>query len=106
VNPYNNTSVGKGWDQALGITGMPQDLGAFPQISFSGGTGSPITMGLTSNGLGAQTRYSMSESLTWNEPVGGSTAAGRSEFWVDDHMRNIPDHFHAHARPKGGFFGR
>jgi len=22
------------------------------------------------------------------------------EFWVDDHMRNIPDHFHAHARPK------
>jgi hypothetical protein len=28
------------------------------------------------------------------------------EFWVDDHMRNIPDHFHAHARPKGGFFGR
>ena len=28
------------------------------------------------------------------------------EFWVDDHMRNIPDHFHAHARPRGGFFGR
>ncbi len=26
-------------------------------------------------------------------------------FWVDDHMRNIPDHFHAHARPEGGFFG-
>jgi hypothetical protein len=21
-------------------------------------------------------------------------------------MRNIPDHFHAHARPKDGFFGR
>ena len=28
------------------------------------------------------------------------------EFYVDDHMRNIPDHWHAHARPKGGFFGR
>lgn len=27
------------------------------------------------------------------------------EFWIDDHMRNIPDHFHAHARPRGGFFG-
>ncbi|HEX3175915.1 MAG TPA: hypothetical protein VHZ49_04505 [Methylomirabilota bacterium] len=26
--------------------------------------------------------------------------------WVDDHMRNIPDHWHAHARPDGGFFGR
>jgi hypothetical protein len=28
------------------------------------------------------------------------------DFWVDDHMRNIPDHWHAHARPRGGFFGR
>jgi hypothetical protein len=65
VNPYNNTSAGLGWDKALGITGMPQDLGAFPQISFSGGTAAPINMGLTSNGLGAETRYSISESLTW-----------------------------------------
>ena len=65
VNPFNNTSVGKGWNKALGITGMPEDLGAFPQISFTGGTGSPINLGLTSNGLAAQTRYSISESLTW-----------------------------------------
>jgi hypothetical protein len=28
------------------------------------------------------------------------------EYYVDGHMRNIPDHYHAHARPKGGFFGR
>jgi hypothetical protein len=28
------------------------------------------------------------------------------EYWLDDHMRNIPDHWHAHARPQGGFFGR
>lgn len=27
-------------------------------------------------------------------------------FWVDHHMRNIPDHWHAHARPDGRFFGR
>ena len=27
------------------------------------------------------------------------------EFYVDDNMRNIPDHYHAHARAKGGFFG-
>jgi hypothetical protein len=27
-------------------------------------------------------------------------------FWLDDHMRNIPDHWHAHARPDGAFFGR
>ncbi len=27
------------------------------------------------------------------------------DHYVDDHMRNIPDHWHAHARPRGGFFG-
>ena len=36
----------------------------------------------------------------------GEVATQRlGEYWVDDHMRNIPDHFHVHARPKGGFFG-
>ena len=29
----------------------------------------------------------------------------RDGFYVDDNMRNIPDHYHAHARPRGGFFG-
>ena len=28
------------------------------------------------------------------------------DHWLDRHMRNIPDHWHAHARPAGGFFGR
>ena len=27
------------------------------------------------------------------------------DHYVDDNMRNIPDHYHAHARPIGGFFG-
>ena len=27
------------------------------------------------------------------------------DHYVDDNMRNIPDHYHAHARPQGGFFG-
>lgn len=27
------------------------------------------------------------------------------EPWFDAHMRNIPDHFHVHARPAGGFYG-
>jgi len=27
------------------------------------------------------------------------------DYRIDDHMRNIPDHYHAHARPIGGFFG-
>ena len=27
------------------------------------------------------------------------------DHWLDGNMRNIPDHFHMHARPEGGFFG-
>ncbi len=27
------------------------------------------------------------------------------EHYVDDNMRAIPEHYHAHARPKGGFYG-
>ena len=27
-------------------------------------------------------------------------------FYIDDNMRNIPDHYHAHGRPEGSFFGR
>ena len=26
--------------------------------------------------------------------------------YIDDFMRNIPDHYHAHGRPERGFFGR
>ncbi len=87
ANPYSNTSVGKGWDNALGITGMPQDLGAFPQITFSGGTGGATQMGLTSNGLGAMTRYSLSESLTW---VRGrhTFKFGASHWRLDNNSRN------------------
>ena len=32
-------------------------------------------------------------------------AAQVGDFSVDAHMRNIPDHYHAHARPDGGLFG-
>ena len=33
------------------------------------------------------------------------TSAVFDGHYVDDNMRNIPDHYHAHARPEGGFFG-
>ena len=29
---------------------------------------------------------------------------GREGFWIDGERRRIPDHWHAHARPAGGFF--
>ncbi len=28
-----------------------------------------------------------------------------SGYYIDDNMRSIPTHYHAHARPRGGFFG-
>lgn len=31
--------------------------------------------------------------------------ASFGEFWLDDDRRSIPDHWHVHARPKGGFNG-
>ncbi len=37
--------------------------------------------------------------------LGEVAATEIGEHYVDDHMRNIPDHWHAHARPLGGFFG-
>ena len=30
---------------------------------------------------------------------------GPEGFWIDPERRRIPDHWHAHARPAGGFFG-
>ncbi len=36
-----------------------------------------------------------------------ATAASRygmDGFWIDGERRRIPDHWHAHARPMGGFF--
>ena len=31
---------------------------------------------------------------------------GDGGFWIDAIRRRIPDHWHAHARPQGGFFDR
>jgi len=29
---------------------------------------------------------------------------GNEGYWIDGRRRRIPDHWHAHARPEGGFF--
>jgi len=31
---------------------------------------------------------------------------GEGGFWIDGMRRRIPDHWHAHASPQGGFFDR
>jgi hypothetical protein len=30
---------------------------------------------------------------------------GEGGYWIDSIRRRIPDHWHSHARPQGGFFG-
>ena len=47
-----------------------------------------------------ETRSHMHEQLS---RIANQELAGAH--YIDDHMRRIPDHYHAHARPSGGFFG-
>ena len=39
------------------------------------------------------------------ERLGMAAATVFDGHYYDGNMRNIPDHFHMHARPEGGFFG-
>jgi hypothetical protein len=43
---------------------------------------------------------------TMLERLGIAAAAryGEEGYWIDPERRRIPDHWHAHARPQGGFF--
>ena len=62
-----DSSQGGNWDQKLGITGIPDNVsGAFPAVSFSGGTASPINMGRAYNERWGEQHFTFSESLTWN----------------------------------------
>jgi Carboxypeptidase regulatory-like domain/TonB dependent receptor-like, beta-barrel len=65
INLGPNATDGQGWDQKLGITGIPSDNGSFPAISFSGGTGLPVNFGRAYEEDWHETRYSLDETLTW-----------------------------------------
>ena len=60
-----NKTNGQGWDAKLGITGIPDDTGAFPQINFSGGTVSPAQLNRGYDERWFDLRYSFIENLTW-----------------------------------------
>jgi hypothetical protein len=67
-NYYNrgaNKTVGQGWNQKLGIQGIPADDGSFPSISFSGGIGAPAAFGRTYDEDWLEYRYGFNENLTW-----------------------------------------
>ncbi|MEP6960537.1 MAG: carboxypeptidase regulatory-like domain-containing protein, partial [Acidobacteriota bacterium] len=60
-----NKTNGQGWDTKLGITGIPADTGAFPQINFSGGAVSPAQLNRGYDENWRDVRYSAIENLTW-----------------------------------------
>src|SRR6185369_3479143 len=60
-----NGTTGQGWDQKLGITGIPQDTGAFPALTFSGGTASLAAMGRGYDVRFFALDYTFIENLSW-----------------------------------------
>lgn len=69
IDRYNNKTQEltqyQGWDQKLGIQGNLWDEGAFPYITFSGGTAAPQTFGGNNDSQNANGRYTITENLTW-----------------------------------------
>jgi len=60
-----NKTGGQGWNQKLGISGVPADAGEFPQISFSGGTAAPAQLNRAYNEVWYDLRYSIIENMSW-----------------------------------------
>jgi hypothetical protein len=65
INRGANNTVDQGWDQNLGIQGIPADDGSFPAIIFSGGAGAPEGFGRSYDEDWREKRYSFHENLTW-----------------------------------------
>lgn len=69
VDRYGNRAVtntiGQGWNEQLGIRGLPWDAGAFPFVSFTGGTARPIDLSGAPNSITANGRVTFNENLTW-----------------------------------------
>jgi len=42
--------------------------------------------------------------LIWRLEEIATARYGDQGYWIDPERRRIPDHWHAHARPAGGFF--
>jgi Carboxypeptidase regulatory-like domain/TonB dependent receptor-like, beta-barrel len=64
-NPAVTDTIGQGWNERLGIRGLPWDAGAFPFVSFAGGTAPPIDLSGAPNSLTANGRVTFNNNLTW-----------------------------------------
>jgi hypothetical protein len=67
INLGPNGTDGQGWDQKLGITGIPADNGSFPAISFSGGNQSPNGFGRAYEENWHEMRFTINENLSWTK---------------------------------------
>jgi hypothetical protein len=56
---------GQGWDTKLGITGIPQDNGSFPALTFAGGVAAPAAMSRGYDPVFNAMDYTVVENLTW-----------------------------------------
>lgn len=66
VNRGQNKTVGQGWSERLGLTGLPADNGVFPGITFSGGTAAPVNFGRAYDEDWDDFTWTLSNSLTWS----------------------------------------
>jgi hypothetical protein len=57
-------TTGQGWDDTLGIQGIPADNGAFPAIQFSGGTAAPVNFGRAYDENWKDLSWNINQSLT------------------------------------------
>jgi Carboxypeptidase regulatory-like domain len=65
-NRGKNKTVGQGWNNQLGITGIPADNGGFPAITFQGGTALPVNFGRAYDENWNDLSIGVNESLTWS----------------------------------------
>lgn len=65
ANPARTLTVGENWNEKLEIRGLPWDNGAFPYVTFTGGTAVPITMSDYRNSFTGNGRVTFNENLTW-----------------------------------------
>ena len=63
-NDAITSTLGQNWDSNLGITGLPADSGMFPNVTFNGGSGAPLTLGGTNYSRNVSSRLSLNDNLT------------------------------------------
>ncbi len=65
VNLGLNKTQGQGWNKQMGITGIPFDLGEFPQINFTGGQVTFAQLNRAYNETWHDVRFGVTENVTF-----------------------------------------